>query len=512
MKLKTISTDSKSLAAVAADILLVGSFEGEAAQSSTIAPHALNTVNLLMAGAVARQAQAESFKGAVGETLVHFPDGKHAATRVVLFGLGERGKSDLNSFKKAVLAALKRARALKAKVVAIAPLEVAAFGGDVSAVAEVISSYAGMVDYEINHQKTEKGGYKPESHFTKLHLVVDAADVKAASAGLKSGFKIASAVNLARDLSNEPAGDCTPRRMAKLGEKIAKNSDGLIETKVLGKKALTKLGAGAILAVARGSAEEPFLIDMLYTPKGMEDAPELTIVGKSVCFDSGGLDIKPADGMRNMKRDMSGGAVTMATIKLIAELGLPIKVRAVMAAVENMTGSRAYKPGDVLHTLAGLTVEVDNTDAEGRLTLADAIEYAKRQGATRIVDLATLTGAVRMMVGDIACAAFGNKDDFTKLVVDSGASQSERMLNVPMWDEYNAFNNTDMADLKNSGGAPGSTTAAWFIRRFAGEDISWVHLDIASVAFRDREYGVDPKGATGYGVRTLLELARRLSK
>jgi leucyl aminopeptidase len=177
-----------------------------------------------------------------------------------------------------------------------------------------------------------------------------------------------------------------------------------------------------------------------------------------------------------------------------------------------MTGGSAYKPGDVLKTMNGLTVEVDNTDAEGRLTLADAIEYAKRKGATRIIDLATLTGAVRMMVGDIACAAFGNNDEFTNLVVSSGDAQGERMLNVPMWKEYDAFNNSDMADLKNSGGAPGSTTAAWFLRRFAGEDIPWVHLDIASVAFRSRELGPDPRGATGYGVRTLVEMARRLAK
>ncbi len=175
-----------------------------------------------------------------------------------------------------------------------------------------------------------------------------------------------------------------------------------------------------------------------------------------------------------------------------------------------MVDGKSYKPGDVFTSMNGLTVEIDNTDAEGRLTLADAIEYAKRQGDSNIVDLATLTGAVKSVTGDVGACAFGNHDDFSNLVVASAMSQDEKLLNVPMWEELRASNNTDMADLKNSGGNPGSTTAAFFLRAFAGEEINWVHLDIAGVAFRDRELGPDPKGATGFGVRTLIELARRL--
>jgi leucyl aminopeptidase len=242
-----------------------------------------------------------------------------------------------------------------------------------------------------------------------------------------------------------------------------------------------------------------------------KDPVSLTIVGKSVTFDSGGLDIKPADGMRHMKRDMSGGAVTLAAIQAIAAMGLPIKVRCVMAATENMINGKAYKPGDVIHTMNGLSVEVDNTDAEGRLTLADAIEYAKRLGDSTIVDLATLTGAVKMVTGDVGACVFSNNDEFSSLVVSSAASQGERLLNIPMWEEFRDSNKSDMADLKNSGGAPGSTTAAYFLRSFAGEEIRWAHLDIAGVAFRDRELGADPRGSTGFGVRTLVELATRLA-
>lgn len=507
MKSKTLSTPT--MANVAADILLVPAFEGEVGGE---APSLAASANLLTGSALARQSKVESFKAGVGETLVHYTDGKAQAARIVVFGMGNPEKADLATFRKALIGAFKKARSLNAAHIAVAAIDPAAIKSDAYTVGETIASYAGMIDYEMNHQKTEKGGYKRPVHFEKLHLVVSLENVKAMSRGLKHGFAIARGVNQARDLANEPAATCTPKRMAKLAEKIADGSKGLIVTKVIGRKALEKMGAGAFLAVSRGSDQEPYLIDMLYTPKGGKPEAELTIIGKSVTFDSGGLDIKPADGMRHMKRDMSGGAVTMSAIQAIAELGLNIQVRAVMAATENLTGGSAFKPGDVLNTINGLTIEVDNTDAEGRLTLADAIEYAKLQGATRIVDLATLTGAVRMMVGDIACGAFGNNDDFTKLVVDSGASQDERMLNVPMWKEYDAFNASEMADLLNSGGAPGSTTAAWFLRRFAGEDIPWVHLDIASVAFRTRELGPDPKGATGYGVRTLVELAKRLAK
>ncbi len=506
MKLKVIT--AASLAAIQADVLLVGSFEGEVASGAT-------SFGLAAAGndTVASQAAAENFKGALGETMVHFSAGL-GNVRVVLYGLGARDKASLSNFRKSVLAALKKAKSMGAQRVAFSALDpVAAGAGDAYTFGQTLGSYAGMVDYVINHQKTALGGHKAEKRFEKLHLIADLASVKELTRGLKDGFQVASSVNFARDLSNEPAGTLTPAKLVDEAKKVAKASGGTIAIKVFDKKKLTKMGAHALLAVARGSSEKPYLIDMVYSPAGSNesDPVALTLVGKSVTFDSGGLDIKGAEGMRHMKRDMSGGGVTLASIQAIAALGLNIKVRCVMAATENMINGKAYKPGDVLQTMKGLTVEVDNTDAEGRLTLADAIEYAKRQGDTTIVDLATLTGAVKMMTGDVGACVFGNNDDFTSLVASSAASQNERLLPVPMWEEFKSSNNSEMADLKNSGGAPGSTTAAYFLRAFAGEEIKWCHLDIAGVAFRDRELGVDPRGATGYGVRTLIELATRLA-
>lgn len=517
MKLKTsTATTASDFLTAKADTLLVGVFEGEVADSVS-AGDTVKAIALTSGNAVQRQATAEGFKGSVGEILVHFSDNRLTAKNIVLFGLGARDKVSSLTFRKALTAALKRAKALKAEVVGFTPLDATSVAGadsDTFKLAETVASYASMIDYVMNHQKTEVGGHKKEVRFRKLHLIVSADSLAETERGLAAGFAIGRAVNFARDLANEPACDLTPKAMTKYARGVAQASDGAITCTVHDRKALRKMGANLLLAVAQGSEQPPYLMDLLYTPKGdgtTAPTAELTIVGKSVTFDSGGIDIKVGGGSRHMKRDMSGGGVVMAAIQVIAALGLNIKVRAVMAATENMVDGRSYKPGDVYKSMNGRTVEIDNTDAEGRLTLADAIEYAKQQGAKNIVDLATLTGAVKSVTGDVGACAFGNHDDFTNLVVAAAMSQDEKLLNVPMWEEFKAANNTDMADLKNSGGNPGSTTAAYFIRAFAGEEINWVHLDIAGVAFRDRELGPDPKGATGYGVRTLVELARRMA-
>ena len=333
-----------------------------------------------------RQAFSEGFKGTAGEIMVHFADGRLAAKNVIFFGLGARAKANLASFRKALTAALKRARSLKAEQVGFTALDAKSVAAvDSHVLAETISSYAAMIDYVMNHQKTEKGGHKKEVRFQKLHLVVDAANLAQTEFGLQAGFTIGAAVNYARDLANLPANQLTPSAMAKHAKAVAAASTGKITCKVHKTKALKAMGANLLLAVSAGSAEPPRLMDLLYTPNpahhdGREAVAMLTIVGKSVTFDSGGIDIKVNGGSRNMKRDMSGGGVALAAIQAIAGLGLNIKVRTVMAATENMVDGLSYKPGDVLKSMNGLTVEIDNTDAEGRLTLADAIEYAKRQG------------------------------------------------------------------------------------------------------------------------------------
>jgi leucyl aminopeptidase len=499
MKFRTV--DISSAAQVYADVLLVGCHEDGVG-------YCLNTALGTECGAAAtRQAQAMGFTGALEQSFIFFPDSRVNAKLVVVYGLGVGHKLDAPALRKALAVAFKEAKKLKAATVSVAQLH---WAGSL-AYGEIVTTCAGLIDYVPNHYKTGRAGQKPETHVKELVVGVDPNHLAHVKSGLKSGRICADAVNLARDLSNEPANILTPRKLADEALKVAAKSGGTIEAKILGRRELKRLGANAILAVSQGSSQEPYLIELTYTPPTGATAEVLGFVGKSVTFDSGGLDIKGADGMRTMKRDMSGGAVVLAAIKAVAALELPISVKAVMAATENMPDGKAYKPGDVIvKTLAGLSVEVDNTDAEGRLTLADAIEYAKRRGVTRVIDLATLTGSVREFGGDVMAGAFGNDAEFTEKVLAAAGRSGELVGVLPMANELRSANHTDIADLKNSGGSPGSVTAAWFLREFAGET-PWVHLDIAGVSYRTRELGLDPKYATGFGVRTLVELARAYS-
>jgi len=524
-------------ACVASSLLLVGSFEGDfgADGKTTGLPEigALSRLNQACGGALGRQALTDGYSGKAGQTLVHFTDGRLAAPRLIVFGLGAKERFGLAELRRALTAAFKKVKTLAVSDVTVVPfvfnLSAAPNKPDASLLVEDaimmpqpvdrsdvgprsfgenVALYAGMLDYVINHAKTKMGGRKRDRRLEIIKVAASKELTGDIRRGLMAGRAIARAVNRARDLSNEPAGSLTPHKLGEAARKVAANSDGLIKVRVLGRGELRRLGASALLAVNQGSAQKPVLIEMTYTPPTGSTSEVLGFVGKSITFDSGGLDLKTAEGMRTMKRDMAGGASVLAAIGAVAALKLPVSVKAVMAATENMPDGNAYKPGDVIGTLKGLTVEIDNTDAEGRLTLADAIEYAKRRGVTRIIDLATLTGAVRSIAADVGAAAFGNNPEFSARVVQSAEAAGERLVAMPMWPEFREQNHSDMADLKNSGGDPGSITAAWFLREFAGEEIPWVHLDIAGPSYRTRELGPDPKGCTGYGVRTLVELAR----
>lgn len=486
---------------VKSKVLLVGCYENE--QEATL----IATLGIECGAQALRQGQILEFNGEAGQTYLYFPDGKIGAQLVIVFGMGQRNGGS-EGMRKSYAAALRYAKTLKAESVAVA-------GGPLQMVyAETLALAAGLIYYVPKHYKTKQGGHRGDVRLRELVMLADKdkpifPDDRQAK--LDSGKRIAKAVNLARDLTNDPANKLTPKKFVEEALKVAASSGGTVKAKVLNRKKLEKLGAGALLAVSRGSAQEPYLVELTYTPESGATKEVLGFVGKTVTFDSGGLDLKTADGMRTMKRDMAGGAAVLAAIGAIAALKLPISVKAVMAATENMTGGAAYKPGDVIKTLSGLTVEVDKTDAEGRITLADAIEYAKRRGVTRIVDLATLTGSIREFGGDVMAGAFGNNDQFTKTVLAAASWAGEEVGELPMCAQLRSANHTDIADLKNSGGQPGSVTAAWFIREFAGK-IPWVHLDIAGVSYRTRESGLDCKYATGFGVRTLIELARKYSQ
>ncbi|HEY9772622.1 MAG TPA: leucyl aminopeptidase [Planktothrix sp.] len=512
MKRNAINSGLKS---VKSDVLIVGCYEGALENSSTF-----KQLNGAGNSLLKRFAAAEDFTGKNGQTLSHFADGASGAQTVLLVGLGERNKLNLQTLRTALVKAFRAVRGMKRPgAVTFAPLSLAGTSLTHLELAETFSAYAGMLDYRINHQKTAKLRFSEPGRIESLQLITSGLSAKTrslAGLGLHNGGAIADAVNLARNLSNEPAKDCTPQRLAAVAQSIADNSGGTITCKLHGKAELEAMGANALLQVNAGSPLDPVLIELTYTPSTGATKEVLGFVGKGITFDSGGLDLKPADGMRNMKRDMAGAAATLAAIEAVAKLQLPISVKCFVAATENMCDGKAYKPGDVIHTMGSIAVEVDNTDAEGRLTLADAIAYAKTQGVTCIVDLATLTGAVKQIGGDVAAGAFSNDDAFLAVVDKAATRADEKLQPIRMYDELRGFNDTEMADVKNSGGAlAGSTTAAFFIREFVeygGNTVPWVHLDIAGTAFRDRELGADPRGATGFGVRTLIELARSAAR
>lgn len=466
-----------------------------------------------------KQAELSGFKGDCGQTLCC----TRSDTTIIYFGLGNREKFDIQAWRKALTGCFKKARTYKTeKVTLLLPTGIA--GKCVSfaskslfeigkETAEIVS----MVLYEPNHYKTEAGGFKQEtvirevnvtgcnsaggSFFVDQHFEL--------SDGLLAGAAVGLAVNQARDTANEPPNICTPFYLDLLANKLPDE----ITVTVYERDECLRLGMNAFLAVAKGSDEPPKFITMDYEPENCPaDGPVIGLVGKSVTFDSGGLDLKPAEGMRDMKYDMCGGADIIAAMRAIAMLKLPIRVKAFCAATENGTGGSAYHPGDVYVGLDGKSYEIDNTDAEGRLTLVDAIAFARiHGGVTHIIDYATLTGAIVVALGDITAGVFSNNQDFADMYLKSAQSVGEAAHQMPISDDYKELNKSKIADMKNTGGRyGGAITAALFVLSAAG-DLPAIHVDIAGVGFRPRALAHDPEGGTGWGVRTLVALVAAMA-
>jgi len=319
------------------------------------------------------------------------------------------------------------------------------------------------------------------------------------------GRVLGESSNLARGLANEPANTLTPREFSERASRIA--LDGGASVEVLDEKQIAALGMGMLLGVARGSSEPPRLMVFRHDPPGVTSGPVLALVGKGITFDTGGISIKPAEGMEKMKDDMAGGAAVACALRAIARLNAPIRVVGVVPATENMPGGRALKPGDVLRSAEGKTVEVINTDAEGRLVLGDALWYARQQGATHLVDVATLTGGIVVALGKSTSGVFGTPDWWVEHVRRIGDRAGDRMWRMPLFDDYRDQLKSEIADMMNTGGRPASSiTAATFLKEFTG-GLPWAHIDIAGTAWSDDARPYMPKGPTGVAVRTLIELA-----
>jgi leucyl aminopeptidase len=434
-------------------------------------------------------------------TLIHAAAGLKAA-RLLLVGAGKRDKFDSAALRRISGSALRYLKSRGIHKFAVAAREGANAEDSAQAIAEGLLA----ADFESDKYKTEK---KNDKSIEAVQLVgYSDAERAAAEKGLARGVIIGESQNFARDLINEPSNKLTPRILAEKAEVMAKQAGLAVE--ILDEKKITDLKMGALLSVSQGGPEPPRVMVVTYTPANAKPgAPVLGLIGKAVTFDTGGISIKPSEGMEKMKYDMAGGATMLGVMRALASLKPNVKVICVVPATENMPGGTAQKPGDIQTAMSGKTIEVLNTDAEGRLILADAVHYAKQLGATHLVDAATLTGAIVVALASINVGVFGGADPaWTDKVLASAKAAGEKMWQMPMDDEYREYIKGTVADIQNigSGKGGGSITGAWFIREFAG-DTPWVHLDIAGTAWNDDAKAWLAKGPTGVALRTLVHLA-----
>jgi leucyl aminopeptidase len=446
-------------------------------------------------GALRKLAASGELSGkALEMTMVHYPSAA-AAQRILLVGAGKREKYNLADLRKIAGAALRYLKGRKVSGFVFLAREDDAN----AAAAQVITEALVVANFESEKYKTDKKNGKDVD-------AVGLAGFDAAEAGIARGRIIAEAQNFTRELVNEPSNRMTPRMLAERAAAMAHESG--LACEILDEKRIEELKMGALLSVAQGSVEPPRMIVITYTPpQARPGAPVIGLVGKAVTFDTGGISIKPAEGMEKMKYDMAGGATMLGVMRALAQLKPGVKVIAVVPATENMPGSRAQKPGDVQISMAGKSIEVINTDAEGRLILADGIAYAKQLGATHLVDAATLTGAIVVALANVNVGVFGSDAAFTDRLLASARAAGEKMWPMPLDDDYREMIKSSIADIQNvgSGKGGGAITAAMFLKEFA-DQTPWIHLDIAGTAWLDEAKPWAAKGASGVAVRTLVDV------
>ncbi len=380
-------------------------------------------------------------------------------------------------------------------------------GINLEAVGQAICEGALLGTYTFRKHVTKAPDYKEIQQFNVL--VADSNDVSVMERGCQKGKIISEAAILARDMVNEPANVMTPTVMAEIAGQLAQTYN--LDIRVMDREEMRALGMGGLLGVAQGSQQPPKFIILNYKGRDTNEV-DIALVGKGITFDSGGISIKPSENMGEMKGDMAGGASVIGAIGAIAQLKPKINVTVIIPATENMPSGTAMRPGDIISIMNGKTVEIISTDAEGRLILADAMSYAKKMGALKIVDVATLTGACRIALGDICTGVFGNNPELIDKIISAGTEAGECIWQMPMNEEYKELNKSDVADIKNTGGRyGGAITAAWFIGEFV-EGTPWAHLDIAGTFMTDKDKGYQVKGATGIPVRTLINLVLSLAE
>jgi leucyl aminopeptidase len=489
-----LTVTSEPLTRLETDVLVVPAFEGEDLAASLPEMDAA-------AGGELRAAQGGEFRGKPYD-LFFTPATATGwrVRRIALTGAGGASELDTERLRRAATAAALAARQRGLGRVAFFVRGLPAGPIAVQAVAEGLMLAAFSGDF---YKTGERLGPPPQA----LQIVVPSdgrAAVPELDAAAERGRLLGEACNLARTLCNEPSNVLTPSAFADRGASIAREAG--VSATILDEREITRLRMGLLLGVARGSAEPPRVLVLQHDPPGAPASPVLGLVGKGITFDTGGISIKPAEGMERMKDDMAGGAAVICAMRVIAQLAAPIRVVGVVPTTENMPGGRAIKPGDVLTSASGKTVEVINTDAEGRLILGDGLWYARELGATHLVDVATLTGACMVALGKVASGLFGQPDGWREIVRETATKAGDRCWPMPLYDDYTEQLRSEIADMVNSGGRPaGACTAAMFLKEFT-DGLPWAHLDIAGTAWADEAKPYQPKGATGIAVRTLAEL------
>ncbi len=469
-----------------------------------------------LSGMISRLLRNKDFAGRLGETAIVYPQGKFPTPRIILAGLGKREEFGspgqvgiyLDRIRQASASACRKAKELRIKSFSSAVFPANQKGINPVEVSQAMVEGILLSHYQMDRYKTKKEKQSLEG-FT---IVEENADrIVAIENGAASGEVFAQATNLARDLANHPANFLTPTRLSLEAKKLAREND--LRCKILSLPQIRKLKMDLFTAVSSGSSQPPKLIVLEYRfagrLPGQKKPDTLALVGKGITFDAGGLSLKTTELMQEMKTDMTGGAVVMSVLAASAKLRLPLNLIGIIPAAENLPSGSALKIGDIITSHSGKTVEILNTDAEGRLILADALSYAKSFKPDAVLDIATLTGAIKIALGTICAGVFGNHDDLKVKMIQAGQKAGERVWELPLWDDYQEFIRSDLADIRNVGGKPGGAIiAARFLKNFVG-DHPWVHVDIAGVDFSEKERPYVPKGATGFGARLLLHFLRK---
>ncbi len=480
-----------------ADLIVVNLFEGVTAPGG-----ATGAVDRALDGQISDLIAAGDFEGKLNESLYLYTQGAISARRVLIIGLGKQDDFTLDRARQVAAKAARTSRDLSAKQVA-SIVHGAGIGG-LSPVDAARAAAEGTVLglYRYERYKSDKDDKALDS---VTFVEADSEKFAAVSTGVNEGIAIGDAQNFTRDLSTTPGSDLPPAALAEAASAMAQEFG--LKCTILGPEEIAAENMNVILGVSRGSDQPCRFIVLDYTPDAATDQT-IVLVGKGITFDTGGLNLKPGDSMRHMESDMAGGAGVMGAMRLVGHFKPSVRVIGLVPASENMPGANAFKPGDVLRAANGKTIEIDNTDAEGRLVLADALSYAQRYNPSAIIDMATLTGAVIVALGQHAAGLMTNHAGLAERVKAAGDVTGERVWELPLWPEYEEQVKSPIADVKNTGGrAAGSITGAALLKLFV-DDKPWVHLDIAGVDFTDLDRPYIPKGSSGYGARLLYQVVR----